>query len=65
MPRTLDYWFSLVSPWAFLGHQAFLDLARQHSVTIKFKPVEYRRCFRTPAACRCRSAIRRASAIAS
>jgi 2-hydroxychromene-2-carboxylate isomerase len=40
MPRTIDYWFSLVSPWAFLGHQAFLDLAKQHDVTVKHKPVE-------------------------
>jgi 2-hydroxychromene-2-carboxylate isomerase len=39
MPRTIDYWFTLASPWAFLGHQAFLDLARQHGVTIRYKPV--------------------------
>jgi len=39
MPRTIDYWFTLASPWAFLGHQAFLDLAKQHDVTIRYKPV--------------------------
>src|SRR4051794_41508251 len=39
MPRTIDYWFSLASPWAFLGHQAFLDLAKQHGVTVHYKPV--------------------------
>src|SRR5215216_2391418 len=39
MPRTIDYWFSLASPWAFLGHQAFVDLARQHGVTVHYKPV--------------------------
>jgi 2-hydroxychromene-2-carboxylate isomerase len=39
MPRTIDYWFSLASPWAFLGHQAFLDLAKQHGVTVRYKPV--------------------------
>ena len=40
MSRTIDYWFSLVSPWAFLGHQAFLDLAKQQGATVRFKPVE-------------------------
>ena len=33
MPRTIDYWFTLASPWAFLGHQAFLDLAKAQDVT--------------------------------
>jgi len=39
MPRTIDYYFTLASPWAFLGHQAFLDLAKAHGVTIRTKPV--------------------------
>jgi 2-hydroxychromene-2-carboxylate isomerase len=39
MLRSIDYWFTLASPWAFLGHQAFLDLAKQHGVTIRYKPV--------------------------
>jgi 2-hydroxychromene-2-carboxylate isomerase len=39
MPRTIDYWFTLASPWAFLGHQAFLDLAKREGVTIRTKPV--------------------------
>jgi 2-hydroxychromene-2-carboxylate isomerase len=40
MPRTIDYYFTLASPWAFLGHQAFLDLAKQHGVTVHHKPVD-------------------------
>ena len=40
MPRTIDYWFTLASPWAFLGHQAFLDLAKQHGVTVRYRPVD-------------------------
>jgi len=40
MPRTIDYWFTLTSPWAFLGHQPFLDLAKQHGVTIRYRPVD-------------------------
>ena len=40
MPRTIDYYFTLASPWAFLGHQAFLDLATAHDVAIRYKPVD-------------------------
>jgi 2-hydroxychromene-2-carboxylate isomerase len=40
MPRAIDYWFTLASPWAFLGHQAFLDLARAQGVTVRHKPVD-------------------------
>src|SRR5438105_15729962 len=39
MPRSIDYWFTLASPWAFLGHQAFLDLAKAQNVTVRYKPV--------------------------
>jgi 2-hydroxychromene-2-carboxylate isomerase len=39
MPRTIDYWFTLASPWAFLGHQAFVDLAKREGVTVRYKPV--------------------------
>ena len=28
MPRTIDYYFSLVSPWAYIGHAPFMDIAR-------------------------------------
>ena len=45
MPRTVDYWFTLVSPWAFLGHQAFLDLAQAHGAAVRFKPVELSEVF--------------------
>src|SRR5436309_15079311 len=40
MSRTIDYWFSLASPWAFLGHQPFLDLAKTHDVTVRYRPVD-------------------------
>jgi 2-hydroxychromene-2-carboxylate isomerase len=38
--HTIDYYFTLASPWAFLGHQPFLDLAKAHDVTIHYKPVD-------------------------
>ena len=40
MSRTIDYWFTLSSPWAFFGHQAFLDLAKAQGVTVNYKPVD-------------------------
>jgi 2-hydroxychromene-2-carboxylate isomerase len=35
----IDYWFSLASPWAFLGHDPFLELAKTHELVIAYKPV--------------------------
>jgi 2-hydroxychromene-2-carboxylate isomerase len=40
MSRTVDYWFTLASPWAFLGHQPFLDLAKAHDVAVRYRPVD-------------------------
>jgi 2-hydroxychromene-2-carboxylate isomerase len=45
MPRIIDYYFTLASPWAFLGHQPFLDLAKAHGVTINYKPVDIAEVF--------------------
>ena len=36
---TLDYYFTLVSPWAYIGHDLFTTLARQHGAIIAYKPV--------------------------
>lgn len=39
MSETIEYFYTHVSPWAYLGHQAFLDLARRHGVEVVFRPV--------------------------
>ena len=39
MSRHIDYYFSLVSPWAYIGHRFFLDIARRRDATIAYKPV--------------------------
>src|SRR5690606_12506333 len=39
MSRTIDYYFSLVSPWAYLGHAPFIDVARRHGVKVNVKPM--------------------------
>ncbi|MBV9114529.1 MAG: 2-hydroxychromene-2-carboxylate isomerase [Hyphomicrobiales bacterium] len=38
MPK-IDYWFTLVSPWAFIGHDTFMRLAKAHDVAIGYKPM--------------------------
>jgi 2-hydroxychromene-2-carboxylate isomerase len=40
MPRTVDYYFTLASPWAFLGHRPFLEIARANDVAVAYKPVD-------------------------
>ena len=37
--RQIDYYFSLLSPWAYIGHKLFRDVARSHGVKVNYKPV--------------------------
>jgi 2-hydroxychromene-2-carboxylate isomerase len=39
MPRAIDYYFSMVSPWAFIGHALFLDLGKRHGLSVNYKPM--------------------------
>lgn len=39
MSRRIDYYFSIVSPWAFIGHAPFMEVARRHGVAVRFRPV--------------------------
>jgi 2-hydroxychromene-2-carboxylate isomerase len=45
MSRTIDYYFSLVSPWAYIGHASFMEIARRHGLEINYKPVFLGRVF--------------------
>lgn len=45
MPATVDYYFSVGSPWSYLGHQRFADLAARHGARVNVKPVDYGRIF--------------------
>ncbi|AWM88201.1 2-hydroxychromene-2-carboxylate isomerase [Microvirga sp. 17 mud 1-3] len=45
MPRTIDYYFSLMSPWAYIGHTPFMEIARRHGVEVNYKPVFLGRVF--------------------
>ncbi|MBI3701764.1 MAG: 2-hydroxychromene-2-carboxylate isomerase [Afipia sp.] len=39
MARSIDYYFSLQSPWAYIGHALFEDVAKANKLTINYKPV--------------------------
>jgi 2-hydroxychromene-2-carboxylate isomerase len=39
MSRSIDYYFSLVSPWAYIGHTTFMDVAQRHGANVNFKPM--------------------------
>ncbi len=43
--RTIDYYFSPMSPWTYLGHARLAEIASKHGATINVKPVDYGRIF--------------------
>lgn len=45
MPRQIDYYFTLLSPWTYLGHGAFIDLARRHGLAVRYRPTPLRSVF--------------------
>ena len=40
MGRTVDYYFAPQSPWAYLGHQRFADIARRAGATVRVMPID-------------------------
>jgi len=43
--KIIDYYFSPMSPWTYLGHERFTAIARTHGAVINPKPVDYGRIF--------------------
>ncbi len=39
MPK-IDYYFSMVSPWAFIGHDTFMDVVKRHNVDVTYHPIK-------------------------
>jgi len=39
MSRQVDYYFSLSSPWAYIGHNVFRDVVAAHGLAVNHKPV--------------------------
>ncbi|WP_398484364.1 2-hydroxychromene-2-carboxylate isomerase [Tardiphaga sp.] len=39
MSQSIDYYFSLPSPWAYIGHKPFMDLVKTYDLKVNYKPV--------------------------
>ena len=39
--KVIDYYFSPVSPWTYLGHGRIAEIAARHGASINAKPVDY------------------------
>ena len=39
MSGTIDYYFTLVSPFVWLGHRAFVEIAKRHGKEIRYRPI--------------------------
>ena len=45
MPKLIDYYFTPISPYTYLGHERLLEIAARHGAAIAVKPVDYGRIF--------------------
>jgi carboxymethylenebutenolidase len=41
MTKAIDYYLTLISPWAYLGSRRFEDIAQRHGAAVRVKPVNY------------------------
>lgn len=39
MAKTIDYYFTCISPFSYLGHQAIIDVAAKHGAALTYRPV--------------------------
>lgn len=46
MPRTVVYHLTLVSPWAYLGHDRFLEIAARHGAAVEVRPFDVAAVFK-------------------
>ncbi|MBE0615857.1 MAG: 2-hydroxychromene-2-carboxylate isomerase [Burkholderiales bacterium] len=45
MGKTVDYYFSPISPWTYLGHARFADMAKRHGALVNVKPTDFGKVF--------------------
>ncbi|MDO8906439.1 2-hydroxychromene-2-carboxylate isomerase [Hydrogenophaga sp.] len=45
MRRTVDYYFAPQSPWMYLGHARFTDIAQRAGADVRVRPVDYSQIF--------------------
>lgn len=43
--KLVDYYFTPVSPWTYLGHARFVESARRHRAAVAVKPIDLGRVF--------------------
>ncbi len=41
MAETTEYYLSLNSPWSYMGHGRFADLAERHGLAVRLHPVDF------------------------
>lgn len=45
MRKAVDYYFSVASPWTYLGSTRFIDMVRRHNARVNVMPIELSRVF--------------------
>ena len=45
MARTVDYYFTTVSPFSYLGHQRFAEIVAKHGAAVNVKPIDLGKVF--------------------
>ncbi|MGE0231088.1 MAG: 2-hydroxychromene-2-carboxylate isomerase [Flavobacteriaceae bacterium] len=40
MSREIDYHFTVISPWAYMGHALLRDIARRHGAVVRYRPMK-------------------------
>jgi len=45
MTKTIDYYFTPVSPWSYFGHDRFVAIAARHGATVNVLPVDLGKVF--------------------
>ena len=45
MSKTIDYYYSQISPWTYLGHDRLRALAEKYGATVNYRPVNHGEVF--------------------
>ena len=45
MSKTVDYYFSPISPWTYLGHPRFVAMSQKYGATVNVKPMDLGKIF--------------------
>ena len=45
MSKVIDYYLTLISPWAYLGSQRFAEIVARHGADVRVKPVNFGEIF--------------------